>query len=127
MKFAPLRAASIFFVAMLVPVTPYILEFARRAPLYAGSLIGSQLISGILFWAGARVARDSHSVRSLALVLLGTWSFNYATTGIIRDLFSDVSYANQIKLVIQLAFVFMAAWRLVPKVTPPPKVSDAAA
>jgi hypothetical protein len=126
MKFAPFRAAGIFLVAMLVPTIPFILEFAQRAPSDVGLLVGPQLISGILFWAGSRVARDPHSVKSLVLVVLGTWSFNYATTGLARDLFPDFSYAKQITMVIQLAFVFMAAWRLAPKVPPPPKVSGAA-
>jgi hypothetical protein len=125
MKIAPIRAAGIFLVAMLVPTIPFILEFAQRTPRDVGLLVGSQLISGILFWAGARVARDPHSVKSLAVVVLGTWSFNYATTGLARDLFPDVSYAKQITMVLQLAFVFMAAWRLAPKVPPPSQISDA--
>jgi len=126
MKFAPFRAAGIFLVAMLVPTIPFILEFAPRAPSDVGLLVGPQLISGVLFWAGARVARDPHSVKSLAVVVLGTWGFNYATTGLARDLFPDVSYARQITMVLQFAFAFMAAWRLAPKVPPPSKVSDAA-
>jgi hypothetical protein len=126
MKFAPFRAAGIFLVVMLVPTIPFVLEFAQHAPWEVGLLVGPQLISGILFWAGARVARDPHSVKSLAVVVLGTWSFNYATTGLARDLIPDVSYAKQVTMVLQLAFVFMAAWRLPPKVPPPSKVNDAA-
>jgi hypothetical protein len=126
MKFAPFRAAGIFLVAMLVPTIPFMLEFAQRALSDVGLLVGSQLISGILFWAGARIARNPHSVKSLAVVVLGTWSFNYATTGLARDVFADVSYAKQITIVVQLAFVFLAAWRLAPKVPQPSEVSDAA-
>jgi hypothetical protein len=125
MKFAPFRAAGIFVVAILVPSIPFVAAYARHAPMAVGFMAGLLLIWGILFWAGARVAACAHSAKSLALAILSVWTFAYATTGLVRDIFPDVSYAELITKVLQSAFVFMAGWRLAPKVPIAPQVSDA--
>jgi len=115
MKIAPIPATGIFLVAMLVPTIPFIIIYGRRVPSATELILGMVLLSAALFWAGARLARRPHTLKSLAFVILLTWSFNYAINGLQKDLLDVVAYADQFIEVISLAFVFLAAWRLAPK------------
>lgn len=115
MKFAPARAAGIFALALMAPPILAVAIFARSAPL-ALSIVLICPIAFCVFWAGARVAGRQHTVKSIALAVLITWSFTYSTNGLSKQLFASVPYAGWIDVLLQFVFVFMVAWRFAPKV-----------
>lgn len=115
MKFAPVRAAGIFTLALTIPPILAVAIFARSAPLALGIVLMCP-IAFCVFWAGARVAGRPHTVKSIALAALITWSFTYSTNGLSKQLFSGISYADWIDVLLQFVFVFMVAWRFAPKV-----------
>jgi|SRR5580704_1824691 hypothetical protein len=114
MKFTPVQAACIFGAAMALPTIPFVLLFAGRAPRAAAIALGALVVSAILFWMGARLAKRPHTVKSLILAILGTWSFSYATAGLAKDFFPAATDYH-IVAVLEAAFVFLIAWRLAPK------------
>ena len=116
MKFAPVRAAGIFSVAVLAPAIPFIAMFGRRAPSTVALVVAlSCAIVFCLFWAGARVAGRPHTPTSLVSVILVTWSFTFATNGLGKHLSASIPYADRIVELLQFMFVFMAAWQMAPK------------
>lgn len=112
MKFAPVPAAGIFSVAVMAPAIPFVAMFDRRSPLIGGLVM--VLICAILFclfWAGARLSKRPHTVMSLVLAILVTWSFVFATNSLSKQFFATVAYAGWITELLQFAFVFLTAWQ----------------
>jgi uncharacterized protein (DUF486 family) len=123
MKFAPVRAAAIFAVGAFAPAIPFVVMFARRAPTAALTLLLICAVVFCLFWAGARLGGRPHTVKSLVLAILVTWSFSFSTYGLSKQLFANVAYANRLVELLQFVLVFLMAWRSAPKV-PTSAVAD---
>lgn len=122
MKFVPIRAAGIFTSALAAPAILAVAILLRSVP-FALALMLICPIVFCVFWAGARFAGRPHTVKSITLAVLITWTFTSSTTGLSKQLFAGVAYADWIEVLLQFVFVFMVAWRFAPKVPASAEIS----
>ncbi len=76
------------------PALHYIIERASTRPLKRGSS-----------------TKRPHTVMSLALAVLGTWTFVLATNSLSKQFFANVAYVGWVTELLQFAFVFLTAWQ----------------
>lgn len=115
MNFSPFGAAVIYSVALLAPGIAIIPLLGKHAPTTTTWVLLEAPICAALFWTGARIAGRPHTVVSLVLAVLGTWSFILATNGLTKQFYPGHDYIDHAVSVVQLAFVFIVAWRYAPQ------------
>jgi len=118
MRFPPLRAALIFGAIGSAPLVALIALY--WGPKLVPVILAAAVVWTLAFWLGARASARTYTLTRILLVVVIVWSFSYGTTRLVDDFLPSAMTAEIALRLVQLAFVFLAAWRLAPKV---PKVA----
>jgi hypothetical protein len=116
MKFQPIRAATIFSLAVSLPLllaTSVILSWPRIV--IAAAAVGAAA-TWALFFLGAKAARRPHTPKSIIFADLLTWVFTYSTSGMATHFAPNGGPWLDVSLFgVSLAFIFLAGWRFAPR------------
>jgi hypothetical protein len=112
MEFQPIRAATVFSLAVSSPVVLGISVISAWPAIAIAALAAGAATTWGLFFLGAKAARRPHTPKSIIFSVLLTWVFTYSTGGLATHLAPNGGPWLDVSLfAMSLAFIFLAGWR----------------
>jgi hypothetical protein len=116
MEFQPIRAATVFSLAVSSPLVLATSVISALSPIAITALAAGAAATWGLFFLGAKVARRPHTPKSIVFSVLLTWVFTYSTSGLATRFAPNRGPWLDLPLfAVSLGFIFLAGWRFAPR------------